>query len=191
MISLLHLYALIVVVPLLSMEGQRALGFHQKYLNLCFEHEQRSYGFGTTWGWVLNERIFIFGWTIYLNSRYNQCLHCEITVISYFIQYIHLHSTRVRNSVSECTYWTKLWLQLDNLSRSKLNAKIDTFHFISIRNSCNRFSLVVQGHFCRIWLLFCMQIFLVQYHYKFKGAQRRPSLLMGAPPPPPTLAPNI
>ncbi len=37
-------------VALLYMEGQRALGFHQKYLNLCFEDEQRSYGFGTTWG---------------------------------------------------------------------------------------------------------------------------------------------
>ncbi len=32
---------------LLSMEGQRALGFHQKYLNLCSEDERRSYGFGT------------------------------------------------------------------------------------------------------------------------------------------------
>ncbi len=36
------------IVPLLSMEGQRALGFNQKYLNLCSEDEQRSYGFETT-----------------------------------------------------------------------------------------------------------------------------------------------
>ncbi len=33
---------------LLSMEGQRALGIHQKYLNLCSEDERRSYGFGKT-----------------------------------------------------------------------------------------------------------------------------------------------
>ncbi len=33
---------------LLSMEGQKALRFHQKYLNLCSEDEQRSSGFGTT-----------------------------------------------------------------------------------------------------------------------------------------------
>ncbi len=39
-----------VSVALLSMERQRALGFHQKYLNLCFEDERRSYGFGTTRG---------------------------------------------------------------------------------------------------------------------------------------------
>ncbi len=42
-------------------EGQRALRFHQKYLNLCSEDEQRSYGFGTTRGGVINDSIFIFG----------------------------------------------------------------------------------------------------------------------------------
>ncbi len=52
-----------ITVALLSMQGQRALRFHQKYLNLCSEDEQRSYGFGTTWGWVINDRIFILGWT--------------------------------------------------------------------------------------------------------------------------------
>ncbi len=35
-----------------------------KYLNLCSEDEQRSYGFVTTRGRVINDRIFIFGWTI-------------------------------------------------------------------------------------------------------------------------------
>ncbi len=48
MMSLLCFCALIVVVPLVSMEGQKALGFHQKYLDLCSEDEQRSYGFGMT-----------------------------------------------------------------------------------------------------------------------------------------------
>ncbi len=28
------------------------------------EDKQRFYRFGTTWGWVINDRIFIFGWTI-------------------------------------------------------------------------------------------------------------------------------
>ncbi len=45
------------------MQGQEALGFHQKYLNLCSEDERRSHGFGTTWGGVINDSIFIFGWT--------------------------------------------------------------------------------------------------------------------------------
>ncbi len=54
---------LIVVISLLSMEGQRALRFHQKYLNFCSEDDWRSWGFGTTWGWVINVRMIIFGWT--------------------------------------------------------------------------------------------------------------------------------
>ncbi len=37
-----------ITVALLSMEDQRALRMHQKYLNLCSEDERRSYGFGTT-----------------------------------------------------------------------------------------------------------------------------------------------
>ncbi len=59
-----------VSVALLSTEGQKALGFHKKYLNLCSVDEQRSYGFGMTWGWVINDRIFIFGWTIPLRLEY-------------------------------------------------------------------------------------------------------------------------
>ncbi len=35
-------------VALLSMEGQIALRFNQKHLNLGSEDERRSYGFGTT-----------------------------------------------------------------------------------------------------------------------------------------------
>ncbi len=50
--------------PCCLWEGQRALRFKLKYLNLCSEDERRSYGFGTTWGWVINDRIFIFLWTI-------------------------------------------------------------------------------------------------------------------------------
>ncbi len=52
------------VRTLAVMEGLRALRFHQKYLNLCFEDEQRSYRFGTTWGWVINDRILFF-WVNY------------------------------------------------------------------------------------------------------------------------------
>ncbi len=40
-------------------EGQRALWFNQKHLNLCSDDEWRS-----TWGWVINDRIFLLGWPI-------------------------------------------------------------------------------------------------------------------------------
>ncbi len=45
-------------------KGQKALLFHKKYLNLCSEDEQKIYGFGTILGWVINDIIFIFRWTI-------------------------------------------------------------------------------------------------------------------------------
>ncbi len=64
MMSLLPFWALNMSVALLSMQGQKALGFHQKYLNLCSEDEWKPYRFGTTWGWVINDRFFIFRWTL-------------------------------------------------------------------------------------------------------------------------------
>ncbi len=42
--SLLPFWALTVSVSLLSMQGQKGLGFHQKYIFLCSEDEQMSYG---------------------------------------------------------------------------------------------------------------------------------------------------
>ncbi len=60
--SLLPFWALNFSVVLLSMESQKSLWFHPKYLNL-YSEDERSYRFGTTWGWVINDRIFIFEWT--------------------------------------------------------------------------------------------------------------------------------
>ncbi len=34
-----------------------------KYLPLCSE-QTHSYRFGSTWGWINDDRIFIFGWTV-------------------------------------------------------------------------------------------------------------------------------
>ncbi len=72
--SSLPFWALKVSVVLLSMEGQRALGFNQKYLNLCLEDEWRYYGFGTTWGW---------GWTIALNESIDESL-CDVPKLNFY-----------------------------------------------------------------------------------------------------------
>ncbi len=69
--------ALNVEVPFLSKEGQKALGFYQKYL--CSEDERRSYGFETAWGWVIKDRILFLGWTnpliwCNLNFRHNMVI---------------------------------------------------------------------------------------------------------------------
>ncbi len=68
-------------VDLLSMGGLRALGFNQKHLNLCSEDERRSYWLGTTWGWVINGRILISGWTnpssMYMLGESGVVLHVQ------------------------------------------------------------------------------------------------------------------
>ncbi len=64
--SLLCFWALNVVVSLLSMEGQKALGFHRTYPNLCSEdHKNR------------NDRICIFVWTNPLIS-WSRCIGLEL-----------------------------------------------------------------------------------------------------------------
>ncbi len=83
-------------VVLLSMEGLIALRFHQKYLNLCSEDERRSYEFGTTWGWVINDRIFILGWTNPLKSIFsnyrcwttNPYIHYTVNIGYYALVFI-------------------------------------------------------------------------------------------------------
>ncbi len=55
--SLLPFWVLNVSVVLQSMQGKKALGFYQKYLNLCSKDERGSYGFGMTWGWVINHNF--------------------------------------------------------------------------------------------------------------------------------------
>ncbi len=57
--SLLPFWALNMVVALLSMQGQKSLGFHQKHLNLCSKDEL-SYGFGTQLMSVSNDKVFIY-----------------------------------------------------------------------------------------------------------------------------------
>ncbi len=55
-------WALNVVVALLSMQGKIALGFHQKYFNMCAKDE-RHMGLEQH---ESNDRILMFGWTISL-----------------------------------------------------------------------------------------------------------------------------
>ncbi len=43
--------------------GSESSQIKTKTSNLCSENERRSYGFGMTSGWVINDITFIFGWT--------------------------------------------------------------------------------------------------------------------------------
>ncbi len=51
--------------------------FNQKYLHLCSKEERTSYGFWATWGWVINDRILIFGWTLPLIMWSFSTYNCE------------------------------------------------------------------------------------------------------------------
>ncbi len=66
-VTLLPFWALNVVVVLLSMQGQKALGF--KNVLICvLKINKKVLRFGTTWAWVINDRILIFGWTNLLTA---------------------------------------------------------------------------------------------------------------------------
>ncbi len=69
MMSLLHFWTFNVSVALLSMQGQKALRFNQKYLNLCSDEERRSYRLETTCGWAINETNH-FGVNYTFNSKF-------------------------------------------------------------------------------------------------------------------------
>jgi len=38
------------------------------WLLLCSAEERNSNSFGTTWGWVCDDKMLLFGWTIHLRS---------------------------------------------------------------------------------------------------------------------------
>ncbi len=60
------------------------------YLPLCSAEQRHSYRFGTTWGWVNDDTIFIFGWTIPL-----------IVVKCWTVQY--RRSSQVESKALRCT----------------------------------------------------------------------------------------
>ncbi len=79
--------------------------------NLCSEDERRSYGFGKTWGWVINDRIFIFGWTIPLTAdTWLRWMHFYIWLLNDMCMYLSddccpvcLHSPPLFTS-----FWSKM-----------------------------------------------------------------------------------
>ncbi len=49
-------------------QKQPGYKLYSKYLPLCSTEQTHSNRIGTTWGWVNDDRIFIFGWTVPLSS---------------------------------------------------------------------------------------------------------------------------
>ncbi len=147
---------------LLSMEGLRALRFDQKYLNFCSKDERISYGFGMTWGWVINDRIFIFGWTNplswYLFLQYAICNYKD-TYISIHIsgQYclfiLRAHSSSTLNSQACYSRIDSVWvlMYLSFISCKKNHSESDSSDIVSL------------GLYCLLWCGLELFIFIVLF----------------------------
>ncbi len=61
--------------------------------------EWRYYGFGMTWGWVINDRILIFGWTIPLKIKRRAFYRILKMTLS------HLQSLKVWLSDIDISLW--------------------------------------------------------------------------------------
>ncbi len=122
--SFLPFWALNVSVVLLSMEEQKALGFHQKYLNLCTEDERRFYRFGMIWGWVIND--WFFWWTIPLKY-----LFIIIILLSVFFSFIFFVCSLSLSSWPELTGQKRLCL-----NSQKHHNKIEVTMMNETRNTC-------------------------------------------------------
>ncbi len=67
------LTSIVFFFPTMEVNGapkQPGYKLSSKYLPLCSAEQRHSYRFGTTWGWVNDDSIFIFGWTIPLSIKY-------------------------------------------------------------------------------------------------------------------------
>ncbi len=74
-----------------------------EYLPLCSAEQRHSYRFETTWGWVNDDRIFIFGWTtplihilIYIWFISENCEEKSLLLTAFIWPKIHYNSTTVK-----------------------------------------------------------------------------------------------
>ncbi len=91
------LTSIVFFFPTMEVNGapkQPGYKLSSKYLPLCSAEQRHSYRFGTTWGWVNDDRIFIFGWTIPLRSV--ECLLGCITIKSWQILIRQSNNTLMR-----------------------------------------------------------------------------------------------
>ncbi len=69
------LTSIVFFFPTMEVNGapkQPGYKLSSKYLPLCSAEQRHSYRFGTTWGWVNDDIIFIFGWTIPLRPAHSK-----------------------------------------------------------------------------------------------------------------------
>ncbi len=72
-----------------------------KYLPLCSAEQRNSNRFGTTWGWVNDDRIFIFGWTIPLS------IFIAIAKNTFFFYACNEGIKDIQTFIQRCMKWSK------------------------------------------------------------------------------------
>jgi len=139
--SLLCFWALILVVTLQAMQGLRTLRSYQKYLNLCSEDERRFYGFGTTWEWVINDRIFIFGWTNPLRHVNSKAVNMSIHL------FVHLSGCIIRAPFG--VYFTIMtdWLSILPYTCPKITWMLTASSLYSVQTDRKIFSRLKRNTF--------------------------------------------
>ncbi len=86
-----------------------------KYLPLCSAEQRHSYRFGTTWGWVNDDRIFIFGWTSPLSNNlkcktfYHSLPEQPLVLNTLLMQKKYLpykcEVERLQEKLATCNFW--------------------------------------------------------------------------------------
>ncbi len=75
-----------IAVALLSTELSNLI----KNILICVQRWTKSYGFGTTWGRVINDRIVLFGWTNTLRTSTSNAVNCNVQQRSLLYKYVLL-----------------------------------------------------------------------------------------------------
>ncbi len=93
---------------LLCLQPPKTLFTTMKHHNLCMEDVRWTNRFGTTWGWVINDRILIFEWTKG---------HCTLKFSHSFFRFFHIPHTFLSKCMQRtqkikpdpnCFWWLKV-----------------------------------------------------------------------------------
>ncbi len=106
--------------------GSESSWTSSKILNLCSEDEQRSSKFGTAWGWVINDGIFIFGWTIPSKTIW-YCTSCTYGVYNQLINPNLIKPENLGITVFRWKTWQRIQAREEIVQSFSVWATIDLF----------------------------------------------------------------
>ncbi len=101
-----------------------------EYLPLCSAEQRHSYRFGSTWGWVNDDRIFIFGCTVSLNGSIGLPSGCKLSTVTHIKNKVCLLKPSSSGDVYEC-----IWLGWPYFSfhRENSEGRIETGGLLFLR----------------------------------------------------------